>query len=142
MIAVKTGVVAAAGLSVMQSVLKPADGALSVCQRHNSAVHYSLTELSCVINFAWRFRHYCFCTIHFKLKRRPHHTLTDLFLMDESPHTHNGLLFFPVDSFLPVSLSGSHTARRRDPVRSAATRLPAGLPTSGETQDRPHLLHD
>lgn len=49
---------------------------------------------------------------------------------------------FSVDVFLPVSLSGSYTVRRRDPVRSAATGLPASLPPSGETQDRPHPLHD
>lgn len=43
---------------------------------------------------------------------------------------------------LPVSLSGSNSVRWRDPVRPAATGLPPLLPPSGETQDRPHPLHD
>lgn len=52
------------------------------------------------------------------------------------------LFCFLSNAFLPVSLSGSYTVGWRDPVRSVATRLPPSLPPFGETQDRPHPLHD
>lgn len=76
---------------------------------------------------------------------------TGLFLLDERQHVfqvspltvqRTMTFVFSVNAFLPVCLSGSYTVRWRDPVRSAATCLPASLPPSGETQDRPHPLHD